>query len=323
LLEVDVDEIVFTSCGTESDNLAVLGSGPAAPATGHLVISAVEHPAVEEPARELARRGWTVDRLEVDASGRVALEAAATRLTRSVDVVSVISAQNETGAIQPVKELVRLARATNPRVVVHTDAAQAVGKVGVHPRALGVDLLTVVGHKMYAPKGIGALYVRSGVELRPRLFGGGQERGLRPGTESVPLIVALGAACALAASDLADESVRQIALREQLWSRLVARVPSLRRTGDPETTLPGTLHACFPDMDARELLARVPEVAASTGSACHTDVDGPAGVLTHMGIDPALARGAVRLSVGRGTSVEDVEEAARRLGEAAQAQLGR
>lgn len=327
LLEVDVDEIVFTSCGTESDNLAILGSGPPRPQPGRLVISAVEHPAVDAPAREIEGAGWTVERLGVDESGCVDLAAARPVLDAPADVLSVILAQNETGAIQPVHELASRARAANPRVTVHTDAAQAVGKIAVRPRELGVDLLTLVGHKMYAPKGVAALYVRSGLALRPRSFGGGQERGLRPGTESVPLLVALGAACSLAAADLVEESARQIALREQLWSRLREGVPGARRTGEPATTLPGTLHLCFPGVDARALLASATDVAASTGSACHADDGGPPGVLTAMGIPAERARGAVRLSVGRGTTIDEVDAAARALTRAfertRQAQLGR
>ncbi len=309
LLDVDAEEIVFTGCGTEADNMALFGAGPAPPGVGRLVISSVEHPAVDAPAAALEERGWTVDRLPVDGRGCVDLQAGRAMVERPADLVSVILAQNETGVLQPVAALARLARAANPGVVVHTDAAQAVAKIPVRPRALGVDLLTLVGHKIYAPKGVGALYVRSGVSLRPLMLGGGQERGLRPGTESIPLIVGLGAACALAAADLDQEGRRQRELREQLWAGLRGRVSRLERTGESTPTLPGTLHVRFPGCEGRELLARAEIVAASTGSACHTEDGEPAGVLTAMGLSPEQAKGAVRLSLGRSTTSEDVDAA--------------
>lgn len=310
LLEVDAEEVVFTSCGTESDNLAVLGAGPEAPGVGRLVISEIEHPAVALPAEHLERRGWAVERLAVDAQGRVDLDRARPALVRPADVVSVMLAQNETGVIQPVAELAELARAASDQVVIHTDAAQAVGKIRVQPRALGVDLLTLVGHKMYAPKGIAALYVRRGVSMRPLMFGGGQERGLSPGTESVPLCVGLGEACAMAAEDLHEEGRRQLTLREELWGRLREAVPGLSRTGAEAETLPGTLHVRFPGVDGSAILGSAAVVAASTGSACHTGDEGPAGVLTVMGVPQDVARGAVRLSLGRSTTQAQVEQAA-------------
>jgi cysteine desulfurase len=306
LLGVAHEEIIFVSCGTEADNLALLGTGPVAPQTGRLITTTVEHPAVEEPAKVLAQRGWDVQRLVVGPSGAVDLDAAAEPLSRAADVMSVILAQNETGVLQPVAELASAARAVNPEIIVHTDAAQAVGKIEVEPRALGVDLLTVVGHKLYAPKGIGALWIRPGVDVRPLTFGGGQEGGLRSGTESVPLIVGLGEACALASEDLAQEAARQAALRDRLWDGLSRGVEGLVRTAAGATFLPSHLHVCFPRAEGAAVLAAASEVAASTGSACHTADGSPAGILVAMGMATEIARGAVRLSLGRSTSEDQV-----------------
>lgn len=307
------DEIVFTSGGTEADNLAIMGP------TGvrrRIVVSAVEHPAVEAPSRRREHDGWVRDELAVDGRGIVDLDRARTVLGEPTGILSVILAQNETGVLQPVAELTRMARSAAADVVVHTDGAQAVGKVRVDVGALGVDLLTIVGHKLYAPCGIGALWVRSGIALDPLTVGGGQERGLRPGTEPVAMIVGLGAACQVAADDMATEAVRQKGLRELLWRRLHATVPGIRRTGDGVPTLPNTLHVRLPDGIAAAVLAAAPEVAASTGSACHTDDAVPSGVLGAMGWTPTQAAGALRLSLGRRTTEADVERAAEALGRA-------
>jgi cysteine desulfurase len=215
--------------------------------------------------------------------------------------------------LQPVPELAALARAAAPDVVVHSDAAQAVGKVPVDVTALGVDLLTLVSHKLYGPCGIGALYVRDGLPLRPLTLGGGQEGGRRPGTEPVALIVGLGAACALARADLEVEARRVAVLRERLWGRLQAGIPGLRWTGEGAPLLPNTLHVRVPGCDGAAVLARAPAVAASTGSACHAEDGTPSGVLGAMGLSVEDARGALRLTLGRRTTAEDVERAAAAL----------
>lgn len=314
LVGASQDEVVFVSGGTEADNLAILG---AVLPRDRIVMSAVEHPAVE--AAVLAR-GVEVERLQVDRNARVELVAARGRLQRPAGMLTVMLAQNETGTLQPVAELSALARAAAPDVVVHCDAAQAVGKVPVDMRALGVDLLTIVGHKFYAPVGIGALVVRRGVALHPISHGGGQQRGLRSGTEPVALAVALGAACSLAAADLVRESARQLELRELLWQRLRQGAPTLVRSGADVPTLPNTLHVRVPDRSGAAILAAAPEVAASTGSACHAVLDhGPGdmvavgGVLGAMGVDPREAAGALRLSLGRSTTRDDIERAAQAL----------
>ncbi|MCA9661213.1 MAG: cysteine desulfurase [Myxococcales bacterium] len=305
LIGASPEEIIFTGGGTEADNLALLGSFTE---PGRLLISAVEHPAISAPAAVLRGRGWIVDVLAVAADGRVSLPEIEARLGQiaQVDLVSVITAQNETGAIQPVAELAANVRRRFPAARIHSDAAQAVGKIPVDVDALGVDLLTVVSHKLYGPAGIGALYCRGGGPLHPRLFGGGQERGLRPGTEPVALIVGFGAAAALARRTLRVEGKRQAALRELLWRRLAAAIPGIYRTIAAAHALPNTLHVCVPGVRGAEVLARAPTVAASVGSACHSDQPQAIGALGAMGVPPEIAAGALRLSLGRGTEEADV-----------------
>jgi cysteine desulfurase len=311
-------EIVFVSGGTEADNLALLGAPASRP---RVVVSAVEHPAIDGPVALLRAGGFVHAVLPVDAAGRVDLDRARSVLAEPCGILSVILAQNETGVIQPVAELAAIARGSAGDVIVHSDAAQAVGKIPVDVRALDVDLLTIVGHKLYAPAGIGALFVRDGLVLRPRQHGGGQERGLRPGTEPVALIVGLGAACALARSDLEIEGARQAALRDRLWARLAAGVPGVQRTGEGAPVLPGTLHVRFAGRTGAQVLARAPSIAASTGSACHSEGQGsqPAAnaVLAAMGLHADAARGAVRLSLGRRTTEAEIDRAASALVEAA------
>jgi cysteine desulfurase len=300
-------ELVFTGGGTEADNLALRG---VTVARRRIALSSVEHPAIDLPARALERKGWERVELPVDGRGRVDLEAARERLAVPAGLVSVILAQNETGVLQPVDELAAVARAAAPDVIVHSDAAQAVGKVPVDVKALGVDLLTVVSHKLYGPCGIGALWVREGLALRPLTLGGGQEGGRRPGTEPVALIVGLGAACAVARQDLEVEGKRVAALRDRLWARLSEEIVGLRWTGQGAPLLPNTLHVRVPGHEGAQVLARAPAVAASTGSACHADDGTPSGVLGAMGLRADDARGALRLTLGRSTTEADVERAA-------------
>jgi cysteine desulfurase len=257
----------------------------------------------------------------VDLEGRVRVDEAAAALRKDTALVTLIHANNETGVLQPVKELAALARGWG--AVVHVDAAQSVGKVPVDVEALGVELLTVVGHKLYAPKGVGALYVRQGTPLQPFALGGGQEHGLRPGTENVPYIVGLGAACELARGRLAQDMAALVELRERLWWRLQAEVPGMRLTGHPTERLPNTLNVRFPEVRGSAVLAGAPEVAASTGSACHEGGETASSVLLAMGLPPEEALGAVRLTLGHGTTAEDVDVAASALARAWRAAPGR
>ena len=310
LIGAQPQEVVFTGCATESNNLALLGVARAMPpGKRHLVVSAVEHPAVIAPARYLVEQGWDLSIVAVDSTGRVSPQAVAAALRDDTALVSVMHANNEVGTLQPLEEIARITRRRG--VLLHTDAAQSAGKVALDVNALGVDLLTLAGHKFYAPKGVGALYVRAGTPVRAVLFGADQEHGLRPGTENVAAIVGLGVAAELAGSDLARVAADLRERRDQLHAVLVRDVPGLALNGHPQHRLPNTLHVSFPGVSGRALLqAACDSVAASVGSACHSEHDAVSGVLAAMGLDASRAFGAVRLSVGRMTTVEDVRRAA-------------
>ena len=312
LIGAVAEEIVFTGCATEANNLAILGAARALHGRGrHLITSAIEHPAVAAPMAHLTEQGWEVTVLPVDATGRVAPADLAGALRDDTVLVSVMHANNEVGTLQPIAELAGLARQRG--ALFHTDAAQSAGKVPLDAAALHVDLLTLAGHKFYAPKGIGALYVRAGTPLVPVLFGAGQERGLRPGTENVPHIVGLGAAAERVRQQLPEITGRLRRQRDALHGRLAEAIPGLVLNGHAEDRLPNTLNLAFPGVSGRDLLARAPEVAASVGSACHEDAEVVSGVLAAMGITPEGARGAVRLSVGEPTGEADIQRAAQAL----------
>ena len=307
------DDIVFTSGGTEATNLALRGALAARPGRRAIVTSAFEHPATEETCAQLARAGAAVVRVQPGPDGRVAVAEVARHLGSDTALVTLIHAHNELGTLQPIGEIAPLARAAG--ALVHADAAQSVGKVPVNVAALGADLLSIVGHKLYAPQGVGALYVRSGVGITPILGGAAQERGLRPGTENVAGIVGLGAASALAARVMAESGVRMRGLAERLLARLAGAVPGLVRHGYAGERLPNTLFLSFPGVDGRALLAAAPEIAASTGSACHTGSAAPSAALLALGVPPDKAIGPVRFSLGRDTTAEDVDFAARLFAE--------
>ncbi len=298
------DEITFTSGGTEANNLAIRGAAALA-ATTVAVTSAVEHPATVQPLATLQQQGWSVHRLPVDAAGRVRADEVP---SGPIGLGTLILAQNEIGTLQPVAEVAERVHAGGG--VMHADGAQAIGKVPVAVDELSVVLLSIAGHKLYAPKGVGALYVRRGTPIRPVLVGAGQERGLRPGTENVAGIVGLGRAAELARDVLATEPARQVALRELLWAELAAGIPGLIRISPAEGCLPNTLMVAVPDRIGSELLDAVAGVNASTGSACHSGVHTPAETLLAMGIAPDVALGALRLSLGRSTGEADVRAAA-------------
>ncbi|MEP7126965.1 MAG: cysteine desulfurase family protein [Byssovorax sp.] len=309
LLGCDGDEILFTGSGTESNNLALRGWAPDA-LPKRIITSAVEHPATTEPAALLGRDGATVIAVDVDRDGLIDLDGLKRALWRAKEdgptIVSVILAQNETGVIQPIADVARIAKEHG--ALVHVDAAQAVGKIAVDVRALGVDLLSVAGHKLYAPKGVGALFVKRGVALSPLLLGAGHERGIRPGTENVAGIAALGEACAMAREDLAVESARQRGLRDRLEQRLAKAGFVLHGAG--ARRLPNTVNGRFPGVRGDELIARVPGVAFTTGSACHAGQMKASRVLTAMGIAAGDALGAIRLTLGRLTTEGEIESAA-------------
>lgn len=302
-------EIVFTGGGTESNNHALIGCAFANRDRGnHLISSAVEHPAVLEPLKWLERFGFTVTLVPVDGNGRVDPEAVRRAATPATILISVMHANNEVGTLQPLAEIGAIARERG--ILFHTDAAQSVGKVPTRVDDLGVDLLTVAGHKLYAPKGVGALYIRSGVKIDRYLHGAGHEGGRRAGTENVPYIAALGKAAELAGERLAAESARIMALRDRFHALLEERVGGVLLNGHPTERLPNTLNLSFAGVTGAELLASTPEIAASTGSACHDGTGELSGVLKAMGMPRAQGFGAVRFSLGRLTTPEEIDRAA-------------
>lgn len=314
--------IVFTGGGSESDNLAITGVALAATAGqhgGHIVTTAVEHPAVLNTCLYLQRRlGFAVTIVPVDGTGLVDPDDVRRAVGPGTVLISVMHANNEVGTLQPIPEIAVVARDCG--VLFHCDAAQSVGKVPTAVDDLGVDLLTVAGHKLGAPKGVGALYVRPGTRLDPIVHGAGHEAGRRAGTENVPYIVALGTACELAAERVLGGGVEAVARRrDRLHDALRSGVPGLLLNGHPTRRLPNTLNVSFPGVDGTDLLARTPSVAASTGSACHEGRTEPSPVLTAMGIDPDRALAAVRLSLGPTTTEAEIDAAASALIESAAA----
>ncbi|NCC24460.1 MAG: cysteine desulfurase [Deltaproteobacteria bacterium] len=307
------EEIVFTSGATESDNWALLGLFP--DFKGHVVISAVEHPAVFEPARWLADQGVTLTVVPVDSQGLV--DPADVRRACRADsrLVSIMLANNEVGTIQPLAEIAAWCRERN--ILVHTDAAQAVGKIPVRVDELRVDLMSVAGHKMYAPKGVGALYIRSGIRLNPIFRGGGQEHGLRPGTENVAFMAALGQAAALADEDLEAEANRQRDLGQQFLEGLGRCPRPFVLHSNEAPRLPGTMSVAFPGLRAGDILSGLlaREVAVSAGAACHSGQVRMSRVLEAMGVAPDTGQGTIRFSWGRMINARDVDELLDRLGE--------
>ena len=314
LLGAERDEVIFTGGGTESNNLVLKGLAfrRAPLGSGHLVTSSIEHPAIIEPARFLERLGFGLSIVDCDKRGRIDPADVAAAIQDDTVLVSIMLANNEIGTIQPIAEISKICRQRG--VLLHTDAAQAVGKIPTRVDDLGVDFLSIAGHKMYAPKGIGALYIRRGRALEPLLHGAGHEGGLRGGTENVPYIVALGEAAALVRGHL-DESVQRLAaLRDRLQQQLVeAFGPRCTVNGAGADRLPNTLSINVPDVDASELLTRLPELCASTSAACHTGQAQRSATQQAIGLSEEVARGTIRLSVGHFTDEEEVDRAANLL----------
>jgi cysteine desulfurase len=305
LLGSQPDEVIFTSGGTESNNHALKGVFFANRERGdHIVTSAVEHPAILEPLRFLETLGAKVTVVPVDRAGRVAPEDIRKAITQRTILVSVMHANNEVGTVQPIAEIAAITRAAG--VLLHTDAAQSVGKIPTRVGELGVDLLSVAGHKLYAPKGIGALFIRRGTRIEPFVHGAGHERGRRAGTENILPAVGLGAACESATRWVGMPTVRALrdrfeqALKERLGDRLTVNGAGAER-------LPNTANVNFVGQVGAEVLARVPGLAASTGSACHADSVQLSPVLSAMGVPAREGMGAVRFSLGRTTTWEELE----------------
>ena len=303
-------EVVFTSGGTESNNHAIAGVARALRDRGrHIVTTAVEHPAVLEVCRDLAGRGFELTVVPVDGLGRVDATRVAAAFRPDTILVSVMHANNEVGTVQPVAEIAALAHQRG--ILVHTDAAQSVGKIPVNVDDLGVDLLSVAGHKVYAPKGIGALYIRENTPVTPFCRGAGQEGGRRAGTENVPWVVGLGAACAIAGRVLPQAAERMGRLRDRLWDKLSACRADVQINGHPAERLPNTLSVSFKNLEANRILEEIGlDVAASAGAACHADTVEISHVLQAMEIDPEWAKGTLRFSVGRPTTEDEIDRAA-------------
>jgi cysteine desulfurase len=311
LIGADSEEIVLTSGGTESNNLALKGMLLAAKPTGggHLVTTVVEHPSVSEPARWLEAWGYDVTFVRCDGRGRVDPDDVARSIRNDTRLVSVMHANNETGVLQPLREISRACR--EREVPLHTDAAQTIGKIPVNVDQLGVDLLTIAAHKFYGPKGTGALYVRRGTPLAALLHGAGQEAGLRSGVENVACAVGLGRAAQLVGKSLNEAVPRMEVLRDKLWRLLREAVgKSLVLHGGGAPRLPNTINVSFPQVAGEALLARVPELCASTGASFHSGDTTGSATLAAMGVSGDVARGAVRLSLGRETTDEEISRAA-------------
>jgi cysteine desulfurase len=311
LLNATPDEIVLMSGGTEANNHVIKSLGLARSAAGGSILtSVVEHPSIALACRFLERFGIKLVQVGVDWTGRVDPEVVRRALRPDTFLVTIMLANNEVGTLQPVAEIARIAHEGG--TLVHTDAAQAVGKIPVDVKALGVDFLTVAGHKFYAPPGVGALYIRNGLKLEPLLHGAGHERGRRAGTEAVPNIIGLGAAAALARQTIGDDRIR--GLRDRLHRGLVAELGDrVVLNGHSELRLPNTLNIGFRRLLSTDLLAAMDGIAASQGSACHFDKHEPSAVLTAMGVERSVGLGSIRFSVGRFTTESEIDEAIQRI----------
>jgi cysteine desulfurase len=311
LLRCDATEVLFTSGGSEANNQVIKATvSDASSRAPHLITTAVEHPAVIEPCRFVERFGAQVTTIPVDGHGLVDPDDIRRAIKPETVLISVMHANNEVGTIQPIAAIGQIAREHDIRF--HTDAAQSIAKISTRVDELGVDLLSIAGHKLYAPKGIGALYIRRGVALAPLIHGGGHEYGRRAGTESALLAVGLGAACQLAQTAPCGDGL--LTLRERFWNQLRDRFGNrVVLNGHPTARLPNTLSVAFPGQLGDEILARLDGIAASTGSACHTNTRTMSPVLAAMGATTAVGLGTIRFSLGRTTTDAEVDEVVRQL----------
>jgi cysteine desulfurase len=309
------DEVIFTSGGTEANNLAIKGYALAHRHRGnHILTSAIEHPAVLEVCRHLETIGFEITRAPVDGFGRLDPQVVIDSIRPATILISVMQANNEVGTLQPVEEIAAVALERG--IVFHTDAAQAIGKVPVGLSATDSDMLSIAGHKLYAPKGVGALCVRRGIELQKQMHGAAHEHNRRAGTENVLEIVGLGQACEVVSRELRGHEAHLTAMRDLLQSRILELVPWARVNGHPELRLPNTLSISFTGIEANKLLARLEDVACSAGAACHSDRVVMSHVLEAMGVPVAQAMGTLRLSTGRMTTEAEIEQAARSVAQA-------
>jgi cysteine desulfurase len=316
LLSCQSEEIIFTSGGTESNNQALKGVAEAYRDKGnHIITSQIEHPAILEVCAWLEKNGIEVTYLPVDDQGLVSTATVTDAIRKNTVLITIMHANNEVGTIQPITEIARIAK--NHGILLHIDAAQSIGKIPAEVDKLGVDLLSIAGHKVYAPKGVGALYVRKGVKLPNFMQGAGQESGLRPGTENVLEIVGLGKACEIAKRDLAGNMLHMQQMRDRLFDGIKKECARVRLNGHPDKRLPNTLSLSFRDLEANRILDKIgSRVAASAGAACHSDIVEVSQVLRAMEVPLEWAKGTLRLTTGRMTTEDDIDQAVRVICEA-------
>lgn len=316
LIGASAEEIVFTSGGTESNNLSIIGLAMKKK-KGHIVTSVIEHPSVMNPCRYLESVGYGCTYVGVRNDGRVAIQDIRDAIRKDTILITIMHANNETGVLQPIQEIGALA--AEHGITFHSDAAQTVGKIPVNVQQLNVDLMTIVSHKFYGPKGIGAFYIKAGVTVAPILFGAGHEKGLRPGTENVSGAAGLGKACEIAGYSIQRRSSRVKKVTEMLYHGLRTRVDGLRLNGHETDRLPNTLNVCIPGVDSLLLLEKIKDkVAASAGSACHSGQKKPSPVLNAMGIPDSDAMSSIRLSTGKDTTEDEIREAVEIIAKAVQ-----
>ncbi|MEW6107605.1 MAG: cysteine desulfurase family protein [Nitrospirota bacterium] len=301
------EEICFTSGGTESNNLAILGSS-LLHRSGHIITSSIEHPSVINTCRHLESLGFDITFAPVDNDGIVRLDKIREAVRKNTFLISVMHSNNETGVIQPIKEIGALARENN--IAFHVDSAQSIGKMHFSLNDLKIDLMTIVSHKFYGPKGVGALFIRKGINLKPIFYGACHEMGIRPGTENVPGIIGLGKACEIAQRDLELRVSHTTGLRDLLFNNLKTHIPDIKLNGHPTKRLPNTLNICLPGISSLALIEKIKNhVAVSSGSACNSGKQTPSNVLKNMGLSDEEALSSIRLSVGKDNTEAEINEA--------------
>lgn len=308
LINCSPEEIYFTSCGSESDNTALKGIAYANKEKGnHIITSKIEHPAILNSCKSLENKGFKISYIDVDKDGMLNLEKLESEITNQTILISIMYANNEIGTIEPIKEIAQIAHSHG--IIFHTDAVQAVGNIPIDVRKMNIDMLSLSGHKLYAPKGIGALYVKSGIEFERFMDGGHQEKNKRSGTENVAEIVALGKACQIAEKNIEQYQQKLKNLRDYCLNKIQEKIPDIHINGTIERRLPGNINISFKDLNSGELLLKLDEVGicASGGSACSSKEASPSHVLTAIGLPSELSKGALRLTFGDYNSIEDVD----------------
>ncbi len=321
LINCKPEEIIFTSGGTESNNYAIRGYAFANRHKGnHIITSVIEHPAVIEVCKYLEEHGFTITYLPVDKNGSVSVKSVQKAITEQTILISIMHANNEVGTIQPISKIAELAIENG--ICMHTDAAQSLGKIPVDVLELNVDLVSIAGHKIYAPNGIGALYIKEGTKLEKLMYGAKQENGFRAGTENVLGIVGLGIACEIAMQDIAKNFEHLKRMRDRLWNGLVSKIPDVRLNGHPEKRLPNTLNVSFLNMNDFFQLSLFLEIAASAGAACNKHTTSLSHVLAAMNVPIEYAKGTIRFSTGKMTTNKEIDNAIKKIIEVYNSQIG-